>query len=302
LPNEKKTVNRGQQWLSLGVFLLGARLALGQLEPSSHFANLDGLRVHYTSYGAGEKALLFVHGWSSNEKVWKKQAPELAKSIRVLTVDLPGHGQSEALPSAGQSDRPELAYTMDYYARALDTVLHDAGVKQAVLVGHSNGTPVVRQFYRHYPKETAALVIVDGSLRPLGSREEMEKFIAPFRGPDYTEVAGKFIDGITAPMKDPTERTAVKSMMLTTPQHVAVSEFEATFDPALWRPDKIEVPVLLVLAKAPFWTDDYLRFVRDLAPNAQIESFDGVSHFLMLDKPDEFNQTVLAFLKKNQLL
>ena len=288
--------------LSLGAFLLGARLALGQIEPSSHFATLDGVRIHYTSYGAGEKVLLFVHGWSSDETVWKKQAPELAKSIRVLTVDLPGHGQSDQLQSAGQSERPEIAYTMDYYARALDAVLHDAGLKKAVLVGHSNGTPVVRQFYRHYPDETAGLVIVDGSLRPLGTPEEMEKFIAPFRGPDYATVAGKFIDGITTPMKDPAERAAVTSMMLRTPQRVAVSEFEATFDPALWRPDKIEVPVLVVLAKAPFWTDDYLNFVRDLAPKAQIETFDGVSHFLMLDKPEEFNQTLLAFLSKNQLL
>ena len=292
----------GQRLLSLGVFLLGARLALGQVEPTSHFANLDGVRVHYTNYGTGEKALLFVHGWSSDETVWKKQVPDLAKSIRVLTVDLPGHGQSDKPGPAGQSDRPEIAYTMDYYARALDAVIHDAGVKKAVLIGHSNGTPVVRQFYRHYPDETAGLVIVDGSLRPLGTPEEMEKFIAPFRGPDYAAVAGKFIDGITAPMRDPAERAEVKKIMLRTPQRVAVSEFEATFDPALWQPDKIDVPVLVVLAKSPFWTDEYLKFVRDLAPKAEIEIFDGVSHFLMLDKPQEFNRTVLAFLKKNQFL
>jgi pimeloyl-ACP methyl ester carboxylesterase len=288
--------------LSLGAFFLGAPLALGQVEPSSHFADLDGVRVHYTNYGAGDKALLFVHGWSSDETVWKKQAPELAKSVRLLTIDLPGHGQSDKPGAAGQTDRPEIAYTMDYYARALDAVLHDAGVTKAVLVGHSNGTSVVRQFYRLFPDKTAGLVIVDGSLRPLGTPEEMEKFIAPFRGPDYTEVAGKFIDSITAPMRDPEERAEVKKMMLRTPQRVAVSEFEATFDRNLWNSDKIEVPVLVILAKAPFWTDDYLKFVRDLAPKAQIETFDGVSHFLMLDKPKEFNETLLVFLKKNQLL
>lgn len=144
--------------LSLGV-LFSAVLALAQPEPTSHFAELDGVRVHYTNYGTGEQALLFVHGWSSDETVWKKQAPELAKSIRVITVDLPGHGQS---------DRPENSYTMDYYARALDAVLRDAGVKKASFVGHSNGTLVVRQFYRLYPQEVNALVIVDGSLRPLG--------------------------------------------------------------------------------------------------------------------------------------
>src|SRR6266446_1315474 len=152
---------------SLGALLLSAAQTFAQPAPSSHFAELDGVRVHYTNYGAGERALLLVHGWSSDETVWKKQAPELAKSIRVITVDLPGHGQS---------DRPEIAYTMDYYARALDAVLRDAGVKKASLVGHSNGSLVVRQFYRLYPQEVNALVIVDGSLRPLGDAAAMEKF------------------------------------------------------------------------------------------------------------------------------
>ncbi len=224
--------------------------------------------------------------------MWKKQASALAGTVRVITVDLPGHGQS---------DQPEISYTMDYYARALDAVLRDAGVTKAVLVGHSNGTSVVRQFYRRFPDKTAGLVVVDGTLRPMGSAEEMEKFIAPFRAPNYAETAGKFIDGITAPMKDPAERAAVKTMMLRTPQRVAVSEFEATLDPAIWKPDKIGVPVPVVLAKSPFWTPDYEQYVRGLAPRLEYETFDAVSHFLMLDKPAEFNAAVLAFLKKNQL-
>ena len=278
--------------LTAGALLLGTALVVAPPEPSSHFATLDAVRVHYTNYGAGEKALVFVHGWSSDETVWKKQVPELAETMRVITVDLPGHGQS---------DQPEIDYTMDYYARALDAVLRDAGVKKAVLAGHSNGTPVVRQFYRRYPQEVSGLIVVDGSLRPMGSVEEMQKFIEPLRGPDYAENAGKFIDGITAPMKDPAERTALKTMMLRTPQRVALSEFEATIDPAIWKTDKIEVPVLVVLAKSPFWTADYEKFVHDLVPHLEYVTLDGVSHFLMLDKPAEFNAAVLAFLKKNDL-
>jgi len=295
-------VRNGGRLLLLGALFLDLRLALGQVEPSSHIATLDGVHTHYTNYGASEKALLFVHGWSSDETVWKKQAPELAKLIRVLTVDLPGHGQSDQLQSAGQSERPEIAYTMDYYARALDAVLHDAGVKKAVLVGHSNGTLVVWQFYRHYPQETAGLVIVDGSLRPVGTPEEMEKFIAPLRAPNYAETSGKIIDDITAPMTDPEERAAIRKMMRRTPQRVAVSEFEATLDPALWKVEKIDVPFLIILANSPFWKADYKPYLESFIPNLQYETFDGVSHFLMLDKPQEFNQTVLVFLKKNQLL
>lgn len=257
----------------------------------SHFANLEGNRVHYTDYGKGEFALVLVHGWNCDETVWRKQAPVLGRKTRVITVDLPGHGQS---------DKPQIAYTMDLHARALDAVLQDAGVKTAVMVGHSNGTPVVRQFYRLYPGETRALVIVDGALRPFGDAAMMEKFIAPLRGRDYEETASRFINGMIAPMKSESEGQEIKAMMLRTPQHVAVSEMESLIDPALWEPTRIEVPVLMIMAKQPAWTPDYEQFVRGFIPNLDYQMWAGVSHFIMLDKPAEFNQAILRFLKKNE--
>ena len=107
-------------------------------ESSSRRAKLDGAEVHYTNFGDGEFAVVLVHGWNCDEGVWKAQVPALPAKVRVITIDLPGHGQS---------DKAKIAYTMDLHARALAAVLDDAAVKSAVLVGHSNGTPVIRQFY-----------------------------------------------------------------------------------------------------------------------------------------------------------
>jgi pimeloyl-ACP methyl ester carboxylesterase len=80
----------------------------------------------------------------------------------VIALDLPGHGQS---------DKPQIAYTMDLFANAIDAVMRDAKVERAVLVGHSMGTPVARQFYRKYPQKTLAIVIVDGGLRLFGTKK-----------------------------------------------------------------------------------------------------------------------------------
>jgi pimeloyl-ACP methyl ester carboxylesterase len=259
----------------------------------SHFVELDGAKVHYTNYGKGETALFFVHGWACDETVWQEQAPVLAEKMRVITVDLPGHGQS---------DKPHVPYTMDLYARALDAVLRDANVSSVVLVGHSNGVPVIRQFYRHFPKKVRALVIVEGGLRPFVDAAGMEKFIGPLRGDNYAEAAGKFIDGMTQPIKDAKLRDRIKALMLRTPQYVAVSEFEGTADPALWKPDKIDVPVLMILAKQPVWTAEYEQFARSLAPNLDYQVWENVSHFVMMEKPREFNAALLTFLEKNQLL
>ncbi|PZR76121.1 MAG: hypothetical protein DLM73_03615 [Chthoniobacterales bacterium] len=258
----------------------------------SRAAQVDGAKVHYTDHGAGENALLFVHGWSGDETFWAAQAYVLGRKLHVITIDLPGHGQS---------DKPQIRYTMDLYARAIDAVLQDAKVKSATLIGHSNGTPVIRQFYRKFPEKTRALVIVDGPLRPFADKAATEKFVAPLRGSNYERTAGGFIDEMVSPIKDAALRDKIKSAMLRTPQFVAVSEFEATLDPEIWRPDKITVPVLMILAKQPAWTAEYEQFARGLVPDLDYQTWDGVSHFLMMEQPEKFNAAVLDFLKLHRL-
>jgi pimeloyl-ACP methyl ester carboxylesterase len=259
----------------------------------THFAQVDGVKVHYTNYGNGDVALFLVHGWSCDETVWSEQAAALAKNMRVITIDLPGHGGS---------DKPGMAYTMDFYASAIDAVLRDASVQLVVLVGHSNGTPVIRQYYRNFPAKVKALVIVEGPLRPFFDKTNMEKFVAPLRGNDYPQAAGRLIDSMTTPIKDAALRDKIKVMMLRTPQHVAVSEFEATVDPALWKEDKIDVPVLMILAKQPAWSAEYEQFVRGLILKLDYQVWEHVSHFLMMEKPREFNTALLTFLQQNQLM
>jgi len=83
---------------------------------------------------------------------------------------------------------------------------------------------------------------------------------------------------------------------------VAVSEFEATADEDLWKPDKIDIPVLMILAKQPAWSPEYEQFVRGLIAKLDYQVRENVSHFLMMEKPREFNAAVLKFLKDNQLL
>src|SRR5258706_1501407 len=159
-----------------------------QSPAESRYASLEGARVHYESYGKGREALVLIHGWSCSIDYWRDLIPDLSKRSRVIAIDLPGHGLS---------DKPEVAYTMDLFARAVDAVMRDAGVKRGVLVGHSMGTPVARQFYRKYPQETLAIVIVDGALRPFGDKKLMDGFIAPLRNANYKEVGAGMLAGMS---------------------------------------------------------------------------------------------------------
>ncbi len=300
--NDCHTTRRAQlEWLlllvlTLAVSFVSAPAAKGQKssasEGKSRYAKLDGARIHYQSHGKGREALVLIHGWTCNLDYWRDQVPDFAKRNRVVAIDLPGHGQS---------DKPQLAYSMDLFARAVDAVMRDAHVERAVLVGHSMGTPVARQFYRKYPQKTLGIVIVDGALRTF-DKKLMDGIIAGFRGPNYKEMGKQMFAGMAGPNLSAELQARIQASFLNTPQHVLVSAMEGMADDSIWGQDKINVPVLAVLAKTPFWPADTEQFYRSIAPNLDFQMLDGVGHFLMMEKPNQFNDAVIAFLNKNSLL
>src|SRR5437660_2661945 len=259
----------------------------------SHFTMLDGARIHYVNYGKGSEALVLIHGWTCNLDNWRDQFAAFAKRNRVIALDLPGHGQS---------DKPQVTYSMDYFARAADAVMRDAKVKRAVLVGHSMGTPVARQFYRKYPEKTLAIVIVDGALRPFGEKAFMDRLLAGFRGPNYRDAVGQMLTAISGPNLSADAKERIKASSLNTPQHVIVSAMEGMADPSIWGEDKINVPVLAIMAKNPFYPPNVEESFRAIAPNMEFQMWEGVGHFIMMEKTKEFNAAVLQFLDKNKLL
>jgi pimeloyl-ACP methyl ester carboxylesterase len=276
---------------------LGSAIAIAQEKKSdsgsSKFTTLDGAKIHYVNYGEGSDALVLIHGWTQNIDAWRDQIPDFAKRNRVIAIDLPGHGKS---------DKPEVKYSMDYFARAVEAVMRDAKVNRAVLVGHSMGTPVARQFYRKYANKTLAIVIVDGALKPFADSATMNRLIDGFRGPNYKETIAQMFTALSGPNMDAAVKERITSSTANTPQGVLVSAMEGMADPTIWGDDKINVTVLAVMAKNPFYPPDIEQQTRTLVPNLDFQMWEGVSHFLMMEKPKEFNAAVIAFLDKNKLL
>jgi len=261
-------------------------------EGKSHHATLDGSRIHYKSYGKGREAIVLIHGWTCNLDFWRDQIPDLSKRNRVVAIDLPGHGQS---------DKPQIPYSMDLFARAVDAVMRDAQVERAVLVGHSMGTPIARQFYRKYPQKTLAIVNVDGPFSPF-DKNLIGGLLAGVRGPNYKEVGRQTFAAMAGPNASPELKVRIVAAFINPPQHVVVSAMEGMADESIWGPDKINVPVLAIMARGPFWAADTEQIFRSIAPNLDFQMWDGVGHFLMMEKPKQFNNAVLAFLDKNSLL
>lgn len=277
------------------IALLSAAVFAGGASPKNRWADFESNKIHYYDVrtekkNANKNALIFIHGWACNADFWKNSI-EAFPDYRVIAIDLPGHGQS---------DKPKVDYTMEYFARSIEAVMKEAKVEKAVLVGHSMGTPVIRQFYRLHPEQTLGLVIVDGALRPFGPKAQMLKFFGPLFK-NYTEQAPVFIDGLLGPTRVDL-KPEIRAVMLSAPDYVGTSAMQAMLDEKIWTSDKINVPVLALMSSGSSWPADTKDFYKGLAWNLDFQMWDGVSHFLMMEKPKEFNDTLRSYILRNKLL
>jgi pimeloyl-ACP methyl ester carboxylesterase len=256
-------------------------------------AKFEGNKIHYYDIGnkKSTKALVLVHCWTCNVEFWKEQYLAFPK-YRVIAMDLPGHGQS---------DKPKIDYSMDFFARAVDAVMKKAGVKRAVLAGHSMGTPIIRKYYALFPEKTLGLVVVDGALLPFGPREQVDEFFKPLFS-DYKKGVPEFVDGMLPATVEADLRSFIRSSMLATPDYVGTSAMKLMLDDAYANHGIISVPVLAIMAQNPMWPAEMEGRYKAIAPKTDYQVWDGVSHFLHMEKPKEFNEQVKLFISRNKLL
>ena len=261
--------------------------------PSS-FAKCGDHKVHYKSVGMGKTAIVFIHGWCCDHTVWDAQAAAFNGKARMLFVDLPGYGKS---------DQPMTDYTMTLFAKGIDSVVQDAGVEQAVLIGHSMGTPVVRECYRQFPGKIKALVFVDGPLRPfIKDPAAMEQFMSLFKEETFKETTPKFLGSMFNPQTPPAAREHIEKLVKNTSPRVAISSMKGMLDLKHWKEDPIKTPCQALMAKSANWSEDYKDFVKKLVPGLDYQEFDGLGHFLFMEKPTDFNKRLGEFLTKQGVL
>lgn len=271
--------------------LLGC-LVLLTLATPLFAATVDGIQIHSTTTGKGPRTVILVHGWTCDETSWQSQVPALAADYRVIAIDLPGHGKSGS-PKNGK-------FSMNLFARAIEAVRSEAKADRVVLAGHSMGTPVIIQYARLYPQHTAALVFVDGALNPppkSGPAGSFESFAKSFEGSGGLKARENMIRGMFSSATTPEIQKHILSMMLGAPESTAIGAMVSMGDPEIWKEDVITIPVLGLYAGKG--TPD-TKYLKTRFPNLEFHQIPGTGHFLMLEKPEEFNRLLKAFLDKQK--
>ncbi|MFR9503456.1 MAG: alpha/beta hydrolase [Rikenellaceae bacterium] len=117
--------------------------------------------LHLCDSGSGESCVVLLHGYLESMLVWDSFVPLLYKEVRVITVDLPGHGISVVNGDC---------HTMEFLADTLHEALTELGIERCTMVGHSMGGYAALAFCKKYPEQLDALVLLSST--PNGDTEE----------------------------------------------------------------------------------------------------------------------------------
>ena len=119
---------------------------------TTHFKNTS---ISYTDQGKGT-AIVLLHGFLENKKMWDAYIPEWSKKFRIITIDLLGHGETGCMG---------YVHSMENNADVVHEVLADLRLRKAILVGHSMGGYVALAFAELYPDVVKGLVLLNSTSR-----------------------------------------------------------------------------------------------------------------------------------------
>lgn len=113
--------------------------------------------LHIADSGVGDKCVVLLHGYLESMYVWDDFAKLLTPSVRVITVDIPGHGISEVKGEV---------HTMEMVADVLHEMLKSLGIEKVTMVGHSMGGYVTLAFCARHSEQLNGLVLLSSSPFP----------------------------------------------------------------------------------------------------------------------------------------
>lgn len=246
----------------------------------------DGVRLAYEVSGSG-RPIVLVHGMRCDHGHMQPLFDHLAVSHRVATVDLRGHGASDA---------PQSAYSNDEMADDIAHVAAHLGMVRPVVIGHSFGGSLALHLATARPEPVGGLVLLDSGVRTAAEKEaEMGGVIDA--GDDASPDAGVafLADRLFGPDDDPEVKASILAAMGSTPAHAASAMARTVlgFDAAA-AAIRCAVPALFVLADRPFTTPETTA---TLGANWRVGQVVGAGHFVQLFAAAQVNAMVDRFLE-----
>lgn len=172
----------------------------------------------YDAAGAGDPALLFLHGWCGDRSFFAPEFDSFSATHRVVSVDLTGHGAS-AVPSK---------YEIESFASEVAALARSVDLGRAVVVGHGLGAMVALALAWYAPEHVGAIAMIDP---PPFDRDVWDRIasdvIPSFRGPDGPVARRRFVEQMFLPTDDAKRRDRIVETMTDMPNDVAIPMLQA---------------------------------------------------------------------------
>ncbi len=239
------------------------------------FVENDGARIWYAAYGSGSPVIL-LHGGLGNSGNWGYQLPALVGSgYRAVLIDSRGHGRST------RDARP---YSYELMASDVSAVMDTLHIEKAALVGWSDGACTALILAAKAPGRVASVFFFGCNMDPSGAKEFV---FTPVIGRCLNRHKQDYAQLSATPDQFDSFFEAVGLMQRTQPNYSA-------HDLA-----QIRVTVVIVHSEHDeFIKHEHAEYLAQNIPNAELINLPGVSHFAPLQRPDQFNTVMLAFLGK----
>ena len=255
-----------------------------------HEIVIDGLRLLYEEKGLPEgKPVLILHGWGCNHTTVGSIANALSDKMRVISVDLPGHGKSQ---------EPNVVFGTDDFADIILKLIDSLQLKQPSLIGHSFGGRTIIAMASKSPKEKFnKIVLVDSAgITPKRSLKYYYKV--------YSYKALKKI-ALTLLGEDKGKEFIEKSLkkrgssdyQASSPKMRAIMSKCINEDLRKRFPD-IHQPTLLIWGENDSATPlSDAKIMEKFIPDAGLVAFPDCGHYSFLDNPLGFKAVIREFFK-----
>jgi 3-oxoadipate enol-lactonase len=239
--------------------------------------------------GSGGTPIIFLHGVGSDKSVWWPQLQHFGSARRALAFDYPGYGDSD--PAAPGTSR-------DHYAAAILAAMDALGIAKAHVCGLSLGGVVAIAMHAAAPQRCASIVIADSFAVHPDGRGIYERSLAASK--DMRTMAQARVEVLLA---QPADR-GLRAQLVETMARIDPAAFRIGAE-AVWLADQrerlpgIRVPALVIVGGEDKVTPpDLSRQLADAIAGAELRILAGAGHLANLEKADEFNALLEAFLRK----
>ena len=256
-------------------------------------AHVNGITITYNDRGTG-LPLVFLHAFPLNRSMWAQQEDALFSQFRIITIDLRGHGESDA---------PLWRYTLEQSADDVCALLDRLSIQQAIFTGLSMGGYILFAFYRKYATRVKGLILADTKAQADTAEGKDGRFqmaqTAYNRGP--SAIADLMIPKLLSPMSIQTKLDLVQHVRAMI-QGNQISGIAGDLMAMADRPDSVPLlsrithPTQIIVGELDQATPPTdARLMADHIPHASLAVIPQAAHLSNLEQPEAFNQIVATF-------